>query len=62
MISRLKEEEVTGSWRKMHNKKLHDFYTSNLNDKRPHGRPIHWWGNDIKIDLKMYMKAQTGFI
>jgi len=26
MISRLKEEEVTGNWSKLHNKKLHDFY------------------------------------
>jgi len=43
MIARLNEEEVTGSWRKLHNKKLHDFYNPILMTK-DHMEDLHTGG------------------
>lgn len=48
MISRLNEEEVTGSWRKLNNKKLHDFYNPILITK-DHMEDLHTgWGMTLK--------------
>jgi hypothetical protein len=43
MISKLNAEEVTGSWRKLHNKKHHDFYNPILMTK-DHMEDLHTGG------------------
>jgi hypothetical protein len=58
---------VTGEWRKLHNKELHDLYSSpsiiriiksrrmrwegHVARKRPLGRPRRRWVDNIRMDL-----------
>jgi hypothetical protein len=41
----LKEDEVTGEWRKLHNKELHDLYSSPSIIRITKSRRIRWAGH-----------------
>jgi hypothetical protein len=48
-ILRLKRDEVTGCWRKLHNEKLHNLYSSPSIIKMTQLRRIRWAGHIVRM-------------
>ena len=47
-----KRDEITGEWRRLHNKELYDLYSSpNIILVVKTRRPRHRWEDNIKMDL-----------
>jgi hypothetical protein len=47
-----KKDEVTGDWRKLHNKELHELYTSPSITRIIKSRRMRWAGNVARIGKK----------
>jgi hypothetical protein len=47
-----KRDEVTGDWRKLHNKKLHDMYSSPSIIRKMKARRMRWTGHVARIGEK----------
>jgi hypothetical protein len=51
-ICGLKRDEVTGEWRKFHNKELHDFYSSPYFVRVIKSRRMRWAGHVARMGLR----------
>jgi hypothetical protein len=47
-----KRDEVTGEWRKMHNKELHDFYSSSSIIRIIKSRRMRWAGHIARMERR----------
>jgi hypothetical protein len=47
-----KRDEVTGKWRKLHNKELHDLYSSPIIIKIIKSRRMRWMGHVARMGEK----------
>jgi hypothetical protein len=47
-----KRDEVTGEWRKLHNEKLHDLYTSPIIIRIIKSRRMRWAGHVARMGEK----------
>jgi hypothetical protein len=47
-----KRDEVTGSWRKLHNEELHDLYSSPSISRMIKSRRMRWTGHVTRMRVK----------